>query len=211
MDVDVGGSYKGGLDAIDTSSFGIVMNLLHVDSTEFCYLLGYMIKSKDQWSTSWNKSRCTCQRSCWAYFNAPGGDTLFALDMRSMGKGQFSINGKSLGSSMACVTGDSDTCSYWGIFQPPNCQSGCGQPMQRCFGSQTADITKLSVVSQYHTLKIMLKPTQNLLMVLKNSRVIWHKGNQYDKHCLDIVTSQEVRELGSKNLTKSKDMEVWMG
>ena len=61
-----------------------------------------------------------------------------ALDMRSMGKGQVWINGQSLGRYwMAYAKGDCGTCSYSGTFRPPKCQSGCGQPTQRWYHSQT--------------------------------------------------------------------------
>ncbi|KAL5845170.1 hypothetical protein ACOSQ4_011128 [Xanthoceras sorbifolium] len=87
-----------------------------------------------------------------AYFNAPTGNEPLALDMRSMGKGQVWINGKSIGRYwMAYAKGDCNDCSYSGTFRPTKCQRGCGRPTQRW----------------YHVPRSWLKPTKNLLVVFE--------------------------------------------
>ncbi|GLT39194.1 hypothetical protein SLA2020_134000 [Shorea laevis] len=87
-----------------------------------------------------------------AYFNAPEGDEPLALDMEGMGKGQIWINGQSIGRYWtAYAKGNCNGCSYVGVFKPPKCQLGCGQPTQRW----------------YHVPRSWLNPTQNLLVIFE--------------------------------------------
>ncbi|KAK3003041.1 hypothetical protein RJ639_018797 [Escallonia herrerae] len=70
-----------------------------------------------------------------ANFNAPTGNEPLALDMSSMGKGQIWINGEGIGRHWPgyIARGDCSACHYSGIFKETKCQSGCGEPSQRCF------------------------------------------------------------------------------
>ncbi|KAL3527159.1 hypothetical protein ACH5RR_011815 [Cinchona calisaya] len=108
-------------------------------------------------SVEWMQSSLIAQKQqplTWhkAYFNAPDGDEPLALDMSSMGKGQVWINGQSIGRYWtAYATGNCNGCSYSGIFRPPKCQIGCGQPTQRW----------------YHVPRSWLKPTQNVLVLFE--------------------------------------------
>ncbi|KAF5958261.1 hypothetical protein HYC85_005486 [Camellia sinensis] len=105
------------------------------------WMQGSLIAQKQQ-PLTWHK----------AYFNAPDGDEPLALDMRSMGKGQVWINGQSIGRYWtAYANGNCNGCSYSGVFKPPKCQLGCGEPTQRW----------------YHVPRSWLKPTQNLLVLFE--------------------------------------------
>ncbi|GMP31842.1 hypothetical protein CsSME_00005895 [Camellia sinensis var. sinensis] len=105
------------------------------------WMQGSLIAQKQQ-PLTWHK----------AYFNAPDGDKPLALDMRSMGKGQVWINGQSIGRYWtAYANGNCNGCSYSGVFKPPKCQLGCGEPTQRW----------------YHVPRSWLKPTQNLLVLFE--------------------------------------------
>ncbi|OMO75251.1 Glycoside hydrolase, family 35 [Corchorus olitorius] len=121
---------------------GEAMNLISPHGASSAEWTRSSLATRSRQSMTWYK----------AYFNAPGGDEPLALDMRSMGKGQAWINGKSLGRYwMAYAKGECGTCSYSGTFRPPKCQTGCGQPTQRW----------------YHVPRSWLKPTQNLLVVFE--------------------------------------------
>ncbi|KAJ8442581.1 hypothetical protein Cgig2_026523 [Carnegiea gigantea] len=87
------------------------------------------------------------------YFDEPGGVEPLALDMRSMGKGQIWINGRSIGRYWTdSAKGSCKSCSYAGTYRPSNkCQSGCGSPTQRW----------------YHVPRSWLKPTQNLMVIFE--------------------------------------------
>ncbi|KAI4325453.1 hypothetical protein MLD38_030853 [Melastoma candidum] len=87
-----------------------------------------------------------------AYFDAPDGDEPLAIDMNGMGKGQIWINGESIGRYWtAYAYGNCKGCSYKGMFRPPKCQLGCGQPTQRW----------------YHLPRSWLKPSNNLLVIFE--------------------------------------------
>ncbi|XWS24424.1 hypothetical protein CRYUN_Cryun28dG0100700 [Craigia yunnanensis] len=108
---------------------GEAMNLVSPDGASSVEWIRGSLATRSRQSMTWYK----------AYFDASEGAEPLALDMRSMGKGQVWINGQSLGRYwMAYAKGDCGTCSYSGTFRPPKCQSGCAQPTQRWYHSQTA-------------------------------------------------------------------------
>ncbi|XP_021759898.1 beta-galactosidase 3-like [Chenopodium quinoa] len=87
-----------------------------------------------------------------ANFDAPGGVEPLAVDMKSMGKGEIWINGRSIGRYWTTYAkGDCKPCSYAGTYRQGNCQSGCNSPTQRW----------------YHVPRAWLKPTQNLMVVFE--------------------------------------------
>ncbi|KAH6833787.1 beta-galactosidase 3 [Perilla frutescens var. hirtella] len=121
---------------------GETMNLISPNSVSSVdWTKGSLVSQKDQ-PLAWHK----------AYFDAPDGDEPLALDMSSMGKGQLWVNGQSPGRYWTeNAAGNCNGCSYTGVYRPPKCQLGCGQPTQRW----------------YHLPRSWLKPTQNLLVLFE--------------------------------------------
>lgn len=103
---------------------GETMNLVSANSvTSVDWTRGSLIAQKQQ-PLAWHK----------AYFDAPEGDEPLALDMGSMGKGEVWVNGESLGRYWTqSAAGNCNGCSYTGVYKPPKCQFGCGQPTQRWY------------------------------------------------------------------------------
>ncbi|XP_059459561.1 beta-galactosidase 5-like [Corylus avellana] len=121
---------------------GEAMNLVSPNGASSVDWIRASVATQSQHPLTWYK----------AYFNAPRRDEPLALDMRSMGKGQVWINGKSIGRYwMAYAKGSCNTCSYSGTFRQGKCQFGCGQPTQRW----------------YHVPRSWLMPTRNLLVVFE--------------------------------------------
>ncbi|KAJ8762126.1 hypothetical protein K2173_007276 [Erythroxylum novogranatense] len=121
---------------------GEAMNLVSPNGAPSVDWTKVSLASQEQQRLKWYK----------AYFDAPGGGEPLALDMRSMGKGQVWINGKSIGRYwMAYAKGNCNQCSYSGTYRAPKCQLGCGQPTQRW----------------YHVPRSWLKPKGNFLVVFE--------------------------------------------
>ncbi|KAM5558430.1 hypothetical protein ABKV19_020234 [Rosa sericea] len=86
-------------------------------------------------------------------FDAPEGDEPLTLDMGSMGKGEVRINGGSIGRYWTVhANGNCSARNYFGTFRINKCQFGCLQPTQQW----------------YHVPRSWLKPSQNLLVVLRS-------------------------------------------
>ncbi|OIW09005.1 hypothetical protein TanjilG_05981 [Lupinus angustifolius] len=113
-------------------------------------------------------------------FDAPAGDSPFALDMGSMGKGQVWLNGKSLGRYWPAykASGTCDYCSYAGTYTETKCRSNCGEASQRW----------------YHVPHSWLMPTGNLLVVFEelggDPNGIFLVRRDIDSVCADIYEWQ---------------------
>jgi hypothetical protein len=62
-------------------------------------------------------------------------DSVWAIDLASMGKGQAFLNGNALGRywSILATQMPCDPCDYRGSYGPSNCRTGCGEPSQRYY------------------------------------------------------------------------------
>lgn len=131
-----------------------------LDSQKWFYTIGLKGESLHVYSGSGSNSvrwevAFPNQPITWykTYFNAPGGNEPFGLDMGSMGKGEMWINGRSIGRHWPGYKayGTCVRCNYGGTYNENKCNTNCGKPSQRW----------------YHIPRSWLKATGNLLVVFE--------------------------------------------